>query len=238
MKIKTCLCDVTGLFVPCLVGLFTISTVQAQSTNPGQNPSSGPGAPPQTFIPGDPLITFDDPGITVLQPVTTQYAAEGVTFSGVDWSGNPVALDAANNTLYNDVDAYSPPNVLSDFYGGSVGNRAQIMQINFSSPASGISFYYNPAGYLGANTVFNAYNSSGTLIASFSDPNATGDGVWYLESIGVTGVSWLDIVSPGVGWGHYIDNLQFTEVVPEPSSMGLLFGICGLATLLVRRKTS
>jgi hypothetical protein len=183
------------------------------------------------------LITFDDQGFTALQDVTTQYASEGVTFSGVTDGGTTVNIEAANNGLFGDVNPYSPPISLSNFYGGSAGNRAHIMQIDFTSAASDVSFYYNPAGSSGVNTVFNVYDTAHNLLSSTSDPNASGDGVWYLETFNDANIGEVDIVSPIPGWGHYIDNLQFTSAaVPEASTTSAGIAGLGLAGFALLRR--
>jgi hypothetical protein len=178
------------------------------------------------------FIDFNAPGISALTDVTTQYAAQGVTFSGVTDGGTTVNIEAFNDTyFYTDVNALpGSPNVLANYYGGSINNRAHIMQINFASPASGVSFEYNPAGTgTGVNTVFDVYNAAHTLVDSFSDPSATGDGIWYLETIPNADVSQVDIVSPQSGWGQYIDNLEFTEDPPNVPDSGTTLALLGTA---------
>ena len=183
------------------------------------------------------FVDFDAPGIGNLTDVTTQYAAEGVTFSGVTDGGQTVNIEAADNSVFGDVDPVSPPNALSNFYDGDPFSRAHIMQIDFSSAASDVSFYYNPAGGLGDETVFNVYNTSDALIDSFSDPNATGDGAWYLESINLSDIGEVDIVNPTPGWGHYIDNLSFTESASAPDG-GTTLALVGGAFRHVGRSAS
>jgi hypothetical protein len=188
------------------------------------------------------VVNFDAAGIGTLTDVTTQYAPQGVTFSGVDWSGNTVNIEAANNSLYSDVNPTSAPNALSDFYGGSQGNRAKIIQMDFTSGATGVSFEYNPAGGLGVNTVFNVYGPSG-LVDSFSDPNASGDGVYYLESIpaNVGTIDEIDIVAPTQGWGHYVDDLTFDKAsasAPDGGTTAGLLGVAFTAMAALRRKAS
>jgi hypothetical protein len=192
------------------------------------------------------FIDFNAPGITALTSVTTQYAAQGVTFAGVADGGATVNLAAANDTLFADVNALpGSPNVLANFYGGSDANRAHIMQINFTSPASGISFDYNPAGSLGVNTVFDVYNTSHVLVDSFSDSTASGDGLWYLETIPSADVGQVDIINPRSGWGLYIDNLEFTESaigvasgVPDSATTLSLLGLAVAAMAGLRRKVA
>jgi hypothetical protein len=186
------------------------------------------------------LVTFDDQGFVNLQACTIQYAGVGVTFAGVSDGGGAVSLDVSDSTTFIDVNPFSPPFSLSNFYNGDPNSRAHIMQIIFTTPVQNVSFEYNPAGFSGSGTVFNAYNASSTLIASFSDPAAiTSDGSWYLESINLGGIKEVDIVNPSPGWGHYIDNLAF-ESVPEPASLSIVLLGLGLsgAVLLRRRLAS
>jgi len=185
------------------------------------------------------FIDFNAPGIFALTDVTTQYAAQGVTFAGVTDGGATVNLEAANDSLFGDVNALpGSPNVLANFFGGSAANRARVMEINFTSPASGISFEYNPAGILGVNTVFDVYNTSHILVDSFSDSTANVGGLWYLETIPGSDIGQVDIVNPQSGWGLYIDNLQFTESaagVPDSATTLSLLGLA-IAAMAGQRK--
>lgn len=184
------------------------------------------------------LITFDDLGLNPLDDVTTQYAPQGVTFHGVDDGGGGVNLEVADNGVFPDNNPVSLPFSLSNFYNHSGGNRAHIMQILFSSAAHGISFYYNGAGGSGSSTVFNVYNTAHTLVDTFSVAAAI-DADFHLVNVADANVGELDIVNPGSGWGHYIDNLSFTESatgVPDGGFTAYLLA-AGLGVLgLIRRK--
>jgi len=178
------------------------------------------------------VITFDDPGLTPLEDVTTQYAAQGVTFQGFTDGGVPVNLEVADNTIFSDNNPPSPPMSLSNFYNQDPFSRAHIMRIVFSGPADSISLMYNGAGFLGASTLFDAYSPSSVLLGEFTVPDAV-DSDFHLLSIPVSGVGYLDIVNPESGWGHYIDNLSF-QIVPEPAAV-LLLGVGAVAFMFRRR---
>jgi hypothetical protein len=183
------------------------------------------------------LITFDDQGFANLQACTTQYAPQGVVFAGVADDGSAVSVDVSDSTTFGDVNPYSTPFSLSNFYNNNSGLRAHILRIIFLGPVSNVSFEYNPAGGEGSSTLFDVYNASSSLIDSFSDSSATGAGVWYLESVNMTGISEVDIVNPSSGWGHYIDNLSFTpSSVPDGSSTVMLLGLALSSLALIRRK--
>jgi hypothetical protein len=179
------------------------------------------------------VITFDDLGLPPLGDVTTQYAAQGVTFQGFTDGGVPVNLEVADNGVFADNNPPSPPMSLSNFYNQDPFSRAHIMRIVFSGPADSISLMYNGAGGLGSSTLFDAYSPSSVLLGEFTVPSAV-DSDFHLVSIPVSGVGYLDIVNPAPGWGHYIDNLSF-EIVPEPAT-ALVLG-AGAIALMFRRRT-
>ncbi len=183
-------------------------------------------------------ITFDDQGFAALDDVTTQYAGQGVTFQGFLSSGAPVNVEAANNGLFADNTPPSAPTSLSNFYGHSGANRAAIIRILFSTASSGISFQYNGAGSLGANTLFNIYTLGGFLLNSFSVAAAS-DSSYHLVTVADTGVGYIDIVAPQADWGHYIDNLTFTpgsSRAPDAASTSLLLTSSMALLIGLRRK--
>ena len=186
------------------------------------------------------LITFDDVGLSALGDITTQYAAQGVTFAGITDGGAAVNLEVAGNSVFSDNTPVSSPFSLSNFYGGSGQNRAHVMQIIFTSSASGISFYYDGAGSSGASTIFNVYSPTHTLVDSFSVAAAT-DSSYHLVSVADANVGEIDVLNPVSGWGHYLDNLSFnlnaTSAPDAASTAALLAGSFGLLGL-IRRKIS
>jgi hypothetical protein len=185
------------------------------------------------------LVTFDDVGLNALDDITTQYAGQGVTFNGVTDGGANVNIEVADNGTFADNNPVSSPNSLANFYGQNKFNRAHIMQILFSSAASGISFYYNGAGSQGASTVFNVYDTGHLLIDTFSVAAAT-DSTFHLVTLADTGVGELDIVNPQSGWGHYIDNLSFNNSTRAPDAAVTASLLAASLAVLgaVRRKLS
>src|ERR1017187_3670556 len=184
------------------------------------------------------LITFDDLGLNNLDPITTQYASQGVTFQGVTDGGALVNVDVYDGSSAGGDFPVSPPLELSNLYGQSFGNRAHITEFLFGRGASGINFYYNPQGYLGANTVFNVYSLSHSLVDSFTVPYAIGD-AWVFVTVPDSNVGEIDMVNPRPGWALLIDNLSFTTTpVPEPAVATISFFLAACFTVLgvTRRK--
>lgn len=187
------------------------------------------------------LITFDDVGLNALDDITTQYAGQGVTFGGLTDGGALVNIAVSGNSVFSDNNPVSSPLSLSNFFGGSGSNRAHVMEIIFSSSASGISFYYDGAGGSGSSTIFNVYSTTHTLLEAFSVAAAV-DGNYHLVNVGDANVGEIDILNPVSGWGHYLDNLSFnldeTGRTPDAASTAALMA-GSLALLgLIRRKIS
>jgi hypothetical protein len=165
------------------------------------------------------LITFDDLGLVALDDVTTQYASKGITFIGITDAGGQTNVEVADSTVFADNNPPSPPFSLSNFYNHDPFSRAHIIRLKFVSPVSGISLMYNGAGALGSTTLFNVYSAAGVLIDSLTVPAAT-DSNYHPLTIPDANVGYVDVVAPQIGWGHYIDNIQFT---PGGASCGGLF---------------
>jgi hypothetical protein len=169
-------------------------------------------------------ITFDTLGLPPLGDVTTQYAPQGAVFQGFTDAGAPANIEVADNTVFSDVNPPSLPYSLSNFYNHDKNQRTRIMRIRFTSPASGIGLMYDGAGASGANTTFNVYSPAGVLLNSFHVASAT-DSVFHPVNVPDVNVGYLDIVSPSAGWGHYIDNLQFSCSGPPSLSIQLAAAI-------------
>jgi hypothetical protein len=182
-------------------------------------------------------ITFDDLGLGALDTVSTQYSSQGVTFRGISDAGAVVGLSVANNTIYGDANPKSSPFALSNFYDRNPLLRAHVTEILFSQAMDHVAFYYNGAGFLGSSTVFSIYDTSHTLINSFTVSAAT-NSTSYLVTVPYSNVGEIALMNPHSGWGYYIDNLSFTPVVvPDAgSTAGLLaLGFAALAGLRRRK---
>ena len=105
------------------------------------------------------VITFDD--LAAGWQLTTQYAADGVTF-GVAAPGQGVS---ATMDVFADASAFSPPN---DAGVGGCGEACQAnMWAEFSSPQQQVSVFLDNEGVNGTvSSAVNAYDGSGNLVAS------------------------------------------------------------------------
>jgi hypothetical protein len=192
------------------------------------------------------VIDFDNlPGGGALpnnSVLTNQYASVGVIFEGFE--GSAVAQPIATTVFSGQVGG-APVSGQYLMNLNAADNRADVIRMRFSGPASGIAFDFIPFGSGGANTSLQAFDTGGTLI--FNDviggTTVINSNIHYTGLSGLTGVARLDILQPGdiEPWG--MDNLQYRNAVsapvPEPGSLGLLcVGVLGLAHLRRKRKTA
>ena len=96
------------------------------------------------------VINFDVDGlgspIAANTPITTQHSNLGVLFVGIE-NGNPVNVNPAPDL--NGGPVPSAPNAMSNCDNATLfcpGNRADLVQVLFSSSASGISLQLNSLG--------------------------------------------------------------------------------------------
>ena len=223
-----------------LVDTFTVAAATDTTMHPVNVPDANVGyldiVAPQTgwgfYIDnvqfGPPKVTFDDIGLPALEAVTFQYASLGVAFEGFTDSGCMVNLDVVDDTVYPDVDPSSPPFALSNFYNKDKTQRAHVMRLSFSSPASAISFQFNGAGSLGSSTAVNVYSPAGLLLDTFTVAAAT-DTTMHPVNVPDANVGYIDIVAPQAGWGFYIDDVDFQMTWPPPEM--ITFDDLGLSAL-------
>jgi hypothetical protein len=156
--------------------------------------------------------------------ITTQYAAQGVTFATEDADGN-----------------FGAPAIGVEFPGGLAntpdGNYPTTEDLNFyfTNPATVQSFTFNNYGENDA-TFYAAYDSSDTLIGSGNLSNVEGSTV----TVNLANVSMLQFNNgttvEGNNWEFVVGSITFNAApVPEPSTLALA-GLSGLGLLLFRRR--
>lgn len=167
--------------------------------------------------------------------ITNQYASQGVTFSAIE--------DNVEYASYIFKDFGSPGSAMFNMTTSYLfGNRADILRLSFTTLVDAVKLDYNPFGFYGDQTLFQAFNSGGTLIESLRVAGATGNS-YVPVSFSSSGISRIDIIQPTEDWGYAIDNLQFEPQVTEPtpvpepaSGLGLLgLGILGGGSSLKRK---
>ena len=142
---------------------------------------------------GSHLITFDEFPVGTL--ITTQYASDGVVFSGTP--GPVIANDVANPT--------SPVLSPGDFFSGTI-DMEFVSPADGTSPASVASVAFD-VGYLDSlgGVTISTYDIDGNVIDSFST-NQLG-----IQHISLTGpIHQIEVVTSSDPAGAAIDNLSFT----------------------------
>jgi hypothetical protein len=187
-------------------------------------------------------LTFET--LAVGAVLSNQYAAQGAVFSANAFSGansNSTPDDWATNTdmtivsslAGGDVGGLGTPalvsgNVLHSFNNWLGEDGDPSFKITFSTPINSFSatfagvstaadvmlFAYNGATLLGTVTA----TTTGQFVLSFAAPSIT--------SVAIAPGSFDDWVG--------VDNITFTQVVPEPSTYGLM--ALGLGLIALRRR--
>lgn len=171
------------------------------------------------------VINFDtlsgSEAIGTGEPITTQYAGQGVTF------GNAAAT--ANTLIGSSIPASSAPNVAFVDQGSGQGSMPPL-SLFFSVPVSRVGMDFGSSQ--GSFFTMAAYDSSDTLIE-------THDFVGSGAAIGLAGFAGLEETTPiarvelsyhpnsnpSISFNFAIDNLRFDQIpandVPEPSTLAL-----------------
>jgi len=159
------------------------------------------------------------------EPVTNQYAAEGVTFADSSTEGAH-ATDALGALM----PGYTPPNVL--WVGQGDGTLSgQFLQISFASSVSSVALLFEIS--LGANLTMAAYSGS-TLVGSVTQigtPTSSGDSLSGPLSLSIPDITSVQLssLSGSSSFNFAIDNLNIA-FVPEPGTgMLVMAGVLGLA---------
>ena len=173
--------------------------------------STGLASPQQT-------ITFDSVSLGANVPVTTQFAALGVTFSSA--FANPDPSEAYPHITGNRI---------GNFQGG-IGQNG-LLTVRFSSMLSQVAFALVSAP--GTSTVTAWLNN--TLVQSATLPSSTTE---VNNFFGFRDVDFNRLTVSVDTFDHalLIDNLQTVTAVPEPASWALL--LAGVACIggVVRRR--
>jgi len=165
-------------------------------------------------VAGTYTLTFSEFPVGTI--VTTQYAADGVTFSGVTLGPPIIANDGAM--------PFSPVLSPNPVFAGD-------FNINFPSGAYNVSFQSGYWDTLGSG-VIDVYNTSGGFLGSVTD---TGLGPQFMDFSSFGTIGHIYFNSYADPFGADIDNLTFTTT-PELGTL-LLLGSGLLGTIgVIRRK--
>jgi hypothetical protein len=187
------------------LGLMVSASAFATSLNNG----TGLSSPAET-------ITFSEDVLPNGTLVTNQWAAFGVTFTGMDYNGT-------NAGPFPNIDN----NDLSNFGStGTVLANGNPFSMFFTSPQTAVAFALitNP----GTSTI--TAKLGGSTVASFT-PGTTFNSA--IDFYGFTGITFdeIDVLVNAASTTARIDNLQIgTSAAPEPGAFWLL--MTGLAALM------
>lgn len=159
--------------------------------------------------------------------MTSQYASLGVTFNNPTYLGQ----DTADTNLTASFPEASAPNMLFVAQGGMLSDPvAAPFQILFSTPVTAAGFFFGSS--FNAFLELDAYGAGHQLLETedFVGTDAAGglEGfVGFQESNPIVELdaSYHPSSDPSRTYSFSIDNLEFQgSPVPEPSTVGLIFG--------------
>ncbi|MBT8070850.1 MAG: hypothetical protein KJN61_02845 [Gammaproteobacteria bacterium] len=158
--------------------------------------------------------------------ITDQFADQGVTFRGLE-EGVQVANVTANFS------STTGDTFLSNCYPTRCDQRADVVEVSFTFPASNVSFGLDSEG--SSEITFNAYDTANNLLETFS---AASDG--GIVAFTAVGISRIDMLQPNDNWGWGFANLTFDgsaplEPVPTMSAYGLMALILSIMLIMGSR---
>jgi len=184
-------------------------------------------------------------------PITTQYALDGITFAtettggvlgvGVTGGGGWTASDPIDGTVSGLANTPTGEYPTTEF-----------LDIFFTSPASGVSFWFDNFGCSdsGRGASFYTVYGSGSTVIGGGGLCPTDEDNFNKVVVGVSGVSEIQIDNntpdtfsggeEGDSWEFGLSRVEFTEstTVPEPGTGALTLlavGLAGLAAKLHRK---
>ena len=168
----------------------------------------------------DTLLTFDEIVLPENSPLTTEYGAFGVTFSGLNYDPSiytgPWSPDGAAPFLGNLTDNDN------DFTNWSVAFDTTVSEVAFTLTAAA-----------GNQTLTALLNGATVESFSFFFGTASDNGYYGFDGIA------FDAIRMSAGSGVFIDNLQFSSVIPLPTAAYLFgSGLIGLIAISRRRQTA
>jgi hypothetical protein len=171
--------------------------------------------------PGLTTIHFDEVSVAAGDSVTNQYQSLGATFTG--WYQNTPGGPLGNIGVPN-VDGYSLENFLPSQSHGPT------QYIDFNSPVSDAVFALGTQPGHAVITSYLANVPVETVTVSTGLSNAS-DIYGFTNSL----FDSISITPSTSDNAAVLDNLQFGNIVPEPSSIVALVGLCGIGLIgLVR----
>jgi hypothetical protein len=135
------------------------------------------------------------------QPISDEYADQGVTFSTVIGTASISSYAAFFGTL----------SICNATAGGTAGDRSLSLYMDFDPPIDAIEFDFNTAGSPGAPFPIRFYNA-GALVGADTLPDAGSAWTGDILFEGMGSFDRIEIDSGGgAGWLFSVDNIEFAS---------------------------